>query len=235
MKYELRGDRMIDLSQTLEPDIPKPAGFPDPKLELVRTIASGDVVNVDKITLGLHSGTHIDAPMHFIEGAGSIETLEPDCVIGPAVVVDLRHKKAGDAIERADIEAWEAESGESIRAGDAVLLMTDFSKLWKTGPEGEAFLTTVWPYVTGSFVEYMVEKKIRLVGVESMDLDHVVDPFDLSTSEFVAHRTFLPKGINIVENLTNLDKIDASRCFIVATPLKIKGGTGSPLRVVAIV
>lgn len=105
--------------------------------------------------------------------------------------------------------------------------MTDFSKLWKTGPEGEAFLTSGWPYVTRSFAQYMVEKNVRPVGVESMDLD-LIDPFDLSTSEFVGHRTYLRKGINIVENLTNLDQIGVTRRSIIATPLKIKGGDGFP-------
>ncbi len=234
MRYEIRGDRIIDLSQTLEPGIPKPVGFPDPELQFIRTIASGDVINVDKLTVGLHSGTHMDAPRHFFEKAETIEQMPLDCVIGPVVVVDLRYKTGSVAIERSDIEEWERSSGESICAGDAVLLLTDFSKLWKTGPEGEAFLTSGWPYVTRSFAEYMIEKKVRLVGVESMDLD-LVDPFDLSTSEFVGHRSFLPKGIVIVENLTNLDKIGKTRCSIIATPLKIKGGTGSPLRVIAVV
>ena len=129
---------------------------------------------------------------------------------------------------------WEKKTGEEIKSGDAVLLMTDFSKLWKKGEEGDAFINSGWPYVTKSLADYFLEKKIRLVGVESMDLD-LVDPFDLSTSDFVGHRTFLSNGIYIIENLTNLDKIGSNRCSIIATPLKIKGGTGSPVRVIAIV
>ena len=84
--------------------------------------------------------------------------------------------------------------------------------------------------------DYFLEKKIRLVGVESMDLDlDLIDPYDLSTSEFIGHRTFLPNGIYIIENLKNLEKIGKPRCSIIASPLKIKGATGSPVRVIAIV
>jgi kynurenine formamidase len=234
MKINIQGTRIIDLSQTLEPDIPKPVKFPDPSLEFFRRIDSGDVVNVEKITFCPHSGTHIDAPFHFIEGGKTVEEIPPEVVIGPAVVVDLRHMIGSAPIEREDIQKWENVTGEKICAGDAVLLMTNFSKLWKTGKEGDAFLTSGWPYITRSVAQYFLELKIRLVGVESMDLD-LIDPFDLSTSEFIGHRTFLPNGIYIIENLTNLDKIGSTRCQIIATPLKIKGGTGSPLRVIAVV
>lgn len=69
-----------------------------------------------------------------------------------------------------------------------------------------------------------------------MDLDlDLIDPYDLSTSEFIGHRTFLPNGIYIIENLKNLEKIGKPRCSIIASPLKIKGATGSPVRVIAIV
>lgn len=234
MKYELRGDRIVDLSQTLEPGIPRPVGFPDPELTFFRTIAEGDIINVDKLTVGLHSGTHIDAPMHFIEGGESIDQMAPEIIIGSAVVVDLRHKTGSVPIERTDIVEWEDKTGETVREGDALLLMTGFSQYWKTGPEGEAFLTNGWPYVTRSLADFVLERKVRLVGVEVMDLD-LIDPYDLSTSEFVGHRTFLANGVGIIENLTNLDKIGATRCSIIATPLKIKGGSGSPIRVIALV
>lgn len=235
MKINIQGSKVVDLTQTLEPDIPKPVGFPDPELQFFRRIDQGDVVNVERFIVGLHSGTHIDAPFHFFEDKQTIDEIPPECILGSAVVVDLRHKKDEfDPIERTDVEKWEKETGEYIQEGDAVLLMTDFSKLWKKGPEGEPFLTNGWPYITRSLADYFVEKRIRLVGVESMDLD-LIDPFDLSTAEFIGHRTFLPNDIYIIENLTNLDEIGANRCSIVATPLKIKGGSGSPVRVLAIV
>lgn len=234
MKYELCGDRIVDLSQMLEPGIPKPVGFPDPELTLFRSMADGNVINTERITFCPHTGTHIDAPIHFIKDGESVETMPPDCVLGPAVVVDLRHKRGSVPIERADIEAWEKKTGETVKPGDALLLWTDFSRYWKTGPEGDKFVTESWPYVTRSLVDFVMERRVRLVGVESMDLD-LVDPFDLTTSEFVGHRNFLSNGVRIVENLANMEQIGATRCFLIATPLKIKGATGSPLRVLALV
>lgn len=235
MEINIKGTRVIDLSQTLEPDIPKPIGFPDPKSEFFSSIAEGKVINAEKLSFCPHSGTHIDAPYHFFNDLITIDEMPPECILGPAVVIDLRYKKHGfDPIERSEIEEWEKNNGETIRKGDAVLLMTGFSKLWKKGKEGEKFLTNGWPYITKSVADYFVEKSIRLIGVESMDLD-LIDPYDLAKAEFIGHKTFLSKGIYIIENLTNLDKIGSTRCSIIATPLKIKGGTGSPIRLIAIV
>lgn len=234
MRYEFRADRVVDLSQQLEPGIPRPVGFPDPELTVFRTIASGDVINVDRLTLCTHSGTHLDAPRHFFDSGDTIDQMPAECVLGPAVVADLRHLKGAVPIERGHVEQWERDAGERIRAGDAVLLMTGYSRLWGTGPAAETFVTSGWPYISKSLAGYLLEKKVRLVGVESMDLD-LADPYDLASSEFVGHRTFLPNGIGIIENLANLDKIGAARCFLVGAPLKIKGGTASPLRVLALV
>ena len=234
MKYEMNGDRIVDLSHTLEPEIPRLVGFPNPEMALFRDITKGDVINSETITLCPHTGTHIDAPLHFINDAESVDKMPPDCVLGPAVVADMRHKQGSVPIERSDIEDWENKTGEEVRPGDALLLWTDFSRFWKTGPEGQRFVTEGWPYVTRSFVELVLERQVRLVGVESMDID-LIDPFDITTSEFVGHRNFLANGVHIIENLTNMEQIGKTRCFIIATPLKIKGATGSPLRVIALV
>lgn len=234
MKYELRGNHIIDLSQRIEKDIPGPVGFPNPELSFFRTIKGGDVLNVESIQMGLHCCTHIDAPYHFMEDGITVDQMPLDCIIGPAVVVDLREKKGSVPIESQDIMRWEEKTKEYIQPGDAVLLMTDFSKLWKVGEGNEEFLESGWPYISRSVADYFVKKKVRLVGVESMDLD-LIDPYDLSTSEFIGHRTFLSKGIYIVENLKNLDQIPVTRCDIIATPLYIKGGTGSPIRMIALV
>lgn len=234
MKYSIQGNRIVDLSQLIEKDIPGPVGFPNPQLSFFRTIKGGDVINVESIELGLHCCTHIDAPYHFMEEGITIDQVPPEIILGSAVVVDLRHKKGSVPIEAQDIMEWEEKSKEYIRRGDGVLLMTEFSKLWKVGEGNKEFLESGWPYIARSAAQYLLEKKIRLIGVESMDLD-LVDPYDLSKSEFVGHRTFLANGIYIVENLKNLDMIQANRCDIVGTPLYIKGGTGSPIRMLALV
>ncbi len=164
-----------------------------------------------------------------------MEQIPPEAFVGPAVVVDLRHMLGENPIQRQDIEKWENDTGETIQEGDVVLIMSDFSKYWKVGPESDVFMKSRWPYMTKSSADYLLSKKIRLIGVESFDID-IVDPYgDLTKEEFIGHKTFLPNGIYVVENLTNLDQIQSNRCFLITTPLKMKGGSGSNLRAIAIV
>jgi arylformamidase len=232
-KYQIEGTKVVDLSQTIEPGIPGPVGFPGPQIEVLFSQDKGDTVNVERVTIGDHTATHVDAPFHFFSNLQKVDELPPESLIGPAVVVDLRQKKGSVPIEAVDIKEWEAKNGEKIQPGDAVLLHTGHSKLWGLNEAGDRFWKDGFPYMTEGSVNYLVEKKIRLIGVESMDLD-LVDPYDLSTAKFTAHRTFLSRGILIVENLTNLDKISSKRCQIIAAPLKLKGCSGSPVRVLAI-
>ena len=130
---ELKGEHVVDLSQTIEKDIPGPVGFPNPQLNFFREISKGDVINVESIEMGLHCCTHIDAPYHFINDGLTIEKVVPECILGTAVIVDLRHLKGSVPIEAEEVQKWEEKTGETIQEGDAVLLMTDFSKLWKVG------------------------------------------------------------------------------------------------------
>ena len=230
----IKGTRIIDLSQTIEPDIPMPVGFPGPCFEWFRSQDRGDVINVERATLSFHMATHVDAPSHFFSHLKTIDELPPECLIGPAIVVDLTKKKGHAPIEAEDIKEWEAATGERIQPGDAVLLHTGHSQHWHVGEAGKDFWANGWPFMTHGSVDYLVLRQIRLIGVESMDPD-LVDPNDLSTAEFTAHRTFLPKGILIIENLTNLDKIPGRRCQLIAVPLKLKGCSGSPVRVLAVI
>ena len=140
MRYEIVGEKVIDLSQTLEPGIPAPVGFPDPAIEFFKRMDRGDVINVEKISFCPHSGTHIDAPYHFIKDGITVEQIDPGVIAGSAVVVDLRHKEDGAPIEKSDVVEWEEKTGESIQEGDAVLLMTGFSRYWELNDKEEKFL-----------------------------------------------------------------------------------------------
>jgi kynurenine formamidase len=231
---DIRGQQVIDLSQALEPGIPVPLGFPRPVKEVFLSQARGDVANVEIVAFGVHSATHCDAPSHFFSQLRTVDELPPDCLIGTAVVVDLRNKQGKVAIEADDFQRWEATMNEPILPGDIVLLHTGHSARWTTGESASAYWQGGWPYLAASAVEYLAAKPIRAIGVESFDPDWV-DLHDLASARFPAHRTFLPKGILIVENLTNLDKIPTRRCQFIALPLKLKGCSGSPVRAVAVV
>ncbi len=231
---DIKGTRVIDLSQTIEPSIPTPVGMPEPRIDIFLSQRQGDIANVELVQMSVHASTHCDAPYHFFSELRRVDELEPGCLIGPAVVVDMTCKAGSVPIEARDLLRWESDSGESIQAGDIVLLHTGHSQHWKVGDSGSGYWEAGWPYLAPGAVDYLASKPIRAIGVESFDPDWV-DLKDLSSAQFSAHRTFLPRGILIIENLTNLDRIPGERCQIIALPLKLKGCSGSPVRVIAVV
>jgi arylformamidase len=234
MGISITGSKVVDLSQAISPEIPVPVGFPAPSIDTFLSQEKGDVANVEILAIGVHAGTHVDAPYHFFSDLQRVDELPPDCLIGPAVVVDVTDKEGGVAIEAEDLRQWESAAGEAIRPGDIVLLHTGHSKNWRLGEAGSAYWENGWPHLARSAVDYLAAKPIRAIGVESFDPDWV-DLDDLASAEFPTHRTFLPRGILVMENLTNLEQIPGARCYVIALPLKIVGASGSPLRVVAIV
>jgi arylformamidase len=229
-----RNCRVIDLSHTLGPGIPVYPGFPDPGAEVMYSQAAGKDANVEKLQFVPHSGTHMDAPYHFFSDLRRVDELPVDCLIGPAVVVDLSAKKGSVAIAAEDIRRWEHSTGEAIAAGDIVLLRTDHSKNWKVGPDAGQFWKNGWPYLAASAVDYLAGKPIKALGVEtfSPDPEFQTNP---GLDTYYTHHTLLPKGILIMECLANLDQVPTRRGLLIALPLKIAGGSGSPLRVVMVV
>ena len=144
----------------------------------------------------------------------------------------MHHKKGSTPITEKDISDWEKRAEEEIQENDAVLIRTDHYKFWGPGSKGaEDFLEHGWPYLTKDAADYLVEKKIRLVGMESADID---DYYYGKTpkSHPPAHYAFLGNDIYIIENIANLDQLKKTRCFLISAPLKIQNGTGSPLRLI---
>ena len=231
---DIQGSQVIDLSQAIEPGIPVPVGFPAPEIDVFMSQQKGDIANVEIVHFSVHTATHCDAPFHFFSQLQSIDEIPPDSLIGPAIVIDLTDKQGSTAITAEDIQSWELKTGETIEPGDIALLYTNHSRHWQAGANTNAYWENGWPYLDQTAVNYLAEKPIRAVGVESFDPDWV-NPHDLSSARFPSHRTFLPRGIYILENLTNLDQIPGARCQIIALPLKLKGCSASPVRVIAVV
>ena len=185
-----------------------------------------------------HGGTHLDAPLHFGEGQHATEQISLERLMAPAVVIDVRSAAAADpdfALRREDVLAFEAEHGR-IAAGTIVLLRTGWSTRW---PNRKAYLgddtpndasKLHFPAFGAEAARLLVEE--RDVAVLGADVASV----DIGQSkDFQVHRIAAAKQVPGLENLTNLEALPATGAYVIALPMKIEGGSGGPLRAVAMV
>ena len=226
---QLRGLRWVDLSHALEDGIPAWPTHARFGQTLYESYEFGDVARHYGLTLGEHTGTHVDAPSHFIQsspthyGVDEVPLYRLACRAATIDVADI----GSDGLLGADrIRAWEAEHGR-IEVGDGVLIRYGWDERWGTGPAGRRFLDN-WPGLSGEAAKYLVEKGVSLVGCDTMSVDAK------ASGESPAHYALLGSEVYIVENLKNLNELP-SFCLFVAFPLKIRGGSGSPVRAAALV
>ncbi|MGH3147238.1 MAG: cyclase family protein [Rubrobacter sp.] len=225
----LGGCRWVDLSHTLEEDIPAWPTHARFGRALYEDYAAGDVARHYGLTISEHTGTHLDAPLHFIpEGPAHYGTdrIPLDRLAGRAATVDATGLGAGELLAQEHLERWEAEHG-TIEADDRVLIRYGWDERWAVGPEGRRFLDD-WPGLSGEAAEYLVEKGVSIVGCDTMAVEAS------GTEENPAHHALLGNEVFVVENLNNLDQLPPF-CLFLALPLKIKDGSGSPVRAVALV
>lgn len=224
----LQGATMVDLSQVLQEDIPVWFTHPHFVFKQWEYQAFGAESNNYLLAMGDHNGTHIDSSYHFLkkeDGGRSIDEYAPDAVCGPCCVLHMDGYKAGQTVEEKDIVLWEEKHGP-IQPGDIVLFDFGWGKYFKPLPEGQTFLTG-WPGLGASAAQYLADRKIKAVGVDPCAADCS------GSSGNVTHKILLPKEILIIECLANLDKLP-ERAYFVALPLRIKNGSGSPLRPIAV-
>ncbi|MFA9556713.1 cyclase family protein [Evansella sp. AB-rgal1] len=219
--------KIIDLSHTLEENIPAVPTHSKFGHQLWNSYHLGDRALTYNLSMNEHTGTHVDAFSHFIQEGESNQfineiSLEKFC--GSYVRMDFSSLGPKGELTKTHITKWEEEHGE-IQQGDIVLLYYGWSKYWKLRPDDQKFLRD-WPGVGRSAAEYLVEKKIKMIGVDTIN----VEVFE--SKLFPAHNTLLQHQIPIAENLNNLEIIK-ERGYFMAFPLPIKGGSGSPVRAVA--
>jgi kynurenine formamidase len=185
-----------------------------------------------------HGGTHLDAPMHFAEGRWSVEQVPLENLVGPAAVVDVWAAAATQPdyqVTVADLTVWEQAHGSL--AGTMVLIRTDYSKRW---PDAERYLGTAergeaavpklhFPGLHPDAARWLAGKGVKAVGIDTASIDYG------QSSLFETHRILYEKNIPGLENLANLDQLPPRGAMLVALPMKIKGGSGAPLRAVAFV
>ncbi len=188
-------------------------GDPEYQREFVFTIADSGICNVSRLSMSAHTGTHLDAPLHFVEGGKSIDQFSPAQFILPAVVIDIHNKTA--------VYPTELESAE-INEGDAVLFRTEnsLSGRCKSGVFSEDYV-----YVSPAAAEFCAEKRVRLIGIDYITIEKHRD------ETFPSHHIILGNDIFILEGVNLLD-IKPGRYTLCCLPLKIKGGEASPARAV---
>lgn len=184
-----------------------------------------------------HGGTHFDAPVHFAEGGRTVDQIPLEQLMGPAVVVDVSGKAAVDRdyqISARDFRDWEAANGP-IPEGAIVMLNTGNGKYWPDrkkytgtdlrGKEGVANLH--FPGLHRDGAEFLATRKIKAVGIDTSSIDYG------QSTMFEAHRLLFAKDLVVFENVANLDKLPAKGAWVIALPMNIEHGSGSPLRIIA--
>ena len=172
-----------------------------------------------KLHLYSHAGTHMDAPRHFLNDGRTMERLELSKCIGPALVIDLTHRGPRDFLTVADLTPY----ADRIHAGARLLLRTD----WSTHAQQPDYRTH-FPRISLELAEWLVEQGVWLVGVEMPS----VAALDIYEELAGVHQTLLRAEIVIVECLADLSALP-EEVFFIATPLKVQGGDGCPVRAVA--
>jgi kynurenine formamidase len=186
-----------------------------------------------------HGGTHIDSPIHFAQGRQTVDQIPLERLIGAAVIIDVTDAAAKDAdyqVTSADIERAEARDGR-IPDRAILLIRTGFSKRW---PDAAAYLGTAergvaavaklrFPGLHPTAAAWLIaNRSIAAIGIDTASIDYG------RSTLFESHRALFAKDIPAFENLTNLDRLPARGAHVVALPMKIAGGSGAPLRAIAV-
>ena len=229
---EIGSRRVVDLTHGIHPRMPVSIGFPRLTLNRYLDLDNGDPATVEIVQTSLHTGTHVDAPVHFLRDGSTVDELDPLALTGTALVVDVAPTESWREVGRADLEEWERRSGEHIGRGDIVLLRTGHSRYWADLPDGSRYMSEPWPYLVQSSADLLVERGVKAFGVECADPDRV-DQRDLGSATFEVHRCLLGAGIPIIENLAHLDRLPPGRIDFMALTLPIRGASASPIRALA--
>ncbi|MDP9265660.1 MAG: cyclase family protein [Chloroflexota bacterium] len=206
--------KIHDVSLVMRPDMPTWKNEPGPKVEPLRRLARGDGANVSLLSFGNHTGTHVDPPVHFIDGANTVDKLPLDALVGSCRVVGYD----GDA----HISAEWLEGAGIGGATERLLFKTRNSELWRSrAPFHQDFVA-----LDVSGAEWCARRRVKLVGVDYLS----VEPFGSGPRGHPVHLALLREGVVIVEGL-DLSEVAPGEYELVCGAIKIEGGDGAPARV----
>jgi kynurenine formamidase len=222
--------KVIDLSHEIYNEMP---GWPTHPVFRIYSLKNIEIdgYNIKEILMNTHHGTHLDLPVHMIKNGKKLEDYPIDKFIGEGVVINLSHKKAKEHITNNDLENFD------IKENYIVMIYTGWSN--KRGWNKDYLY--LWPYLDVKGAEYLKEKKIKLVGIDTLSIGAfggktaAMDPID--TTSIIVHQILLGNDILILEEVANLNLVlnekSQAKAFFVIAPLKIKEADGAPARVLA--
>lgn len=234
--------KIIDLSHAFDSDTiywPTAETF---KLEKVSEgmTDKGYFYAANKFSAAEHGGTHIDSPIHFAQGRRTVDQIPLEQLIGQAIIIDVTKQCAANAdyqIMAEDFTKWEKENGE-IPKDAIILLRTGFGKFWNdkkkymgTDERGEAAVPKLhFPGLHPDAAKWLVaNRQIKAIGLDTPSIDYG------QSTLFESHRILFDKNIPAFENVSNLDQLPLKNFYVIALPMKIKGGSGGPLRIIALI
>lgn len=207
--------KIYDISVSLTPTLPTYPSDPPIVIEPFKQIGKGSRSNVSRLTMGNHTGTHFDPPIHFIPGGKTVDQLDLNVLCGRARVVDLTR------VTR-EITVRDLESARIPARTQRLLFKTRNSRLWERTDFAKDYVGLGW-----EAAEWLVARGVKLVGIDYLSIE------TYGASEPRAHRTLLQAGVIIVEGL-NLRGIKAGTYTFIGLPLKIHAGDGAPGRAILI-
>lgn len=208
---------VLDLSHPLGERMPAYPGSEPPRISDACTVKK-DGFAEKLLCLYSHTGTHVDAPSHMIEGAPTIEALDAGRFVGPGCVVDLS-RIGRMRIEIADLEGMR----DRIAKSEFVLLRSGWSDRW-----GDPSYFSGYPVLSISAARWLAAFPLKGLGGDMLSFD------EMHSTTMDVHKVFLAKGMILVENLTELAPLTGREFVFSCLPLKISGGDGSPVRAVAL-
>ena len=213
-------ERAIDLTHELHDGMPIYPGDPSPSFVSYATLEKNGV-NLTKLILGSHTGTHIDAPRHFIPDGIGVDEIPPSKLVGEAYVCDLSSKPIGSGITGSDLRK---NLEEKIAKDDIVVCYTGCSEHW-----GDEPVSSNYTYLTENAAEYLVSKRVRAVGIDFLSVEKFRAPNP------VAHKALLGNGIFIIESLSRATKqFVGKRILMICMPIKLQNGDGAPSRIIGV-
>lgn len=210
--------QIYDVTVPISELMPVWPGDPRVKIDRVSSIAKGDSYNTSRLSLGSHTGTHLDAPYHFVEQGLTVDKLPLDLLIGPAFVAEI------DGLESNTIEVFDLARLHFPKSTTRLFLKTTNSFFWE---DRLSEFEYEYIHLGPKTAEWLVKRGIQLLGVDYLSVEA------FGTYEHRVHHTLLQAGVVIIEGL-NLSRVPAGGCQVMCLPLRIEGGDGAPARVVVI-